>query len=336
MSSLTTKHLKYAIPAAAFLMNALTAQTIIEDANESLNQEDPIWAFQEGEEAPMLLEEEFEDVGPQYLLTPGSAAHEWFRAILDLQWFNSTNPTFTDDNSQESADVMVATAQIAAVSPEYAVLEGSAEIQGGYRYQLFEYGNLSGDEIINGQPVSQNDFRAHTLFVDSKWEKDDWRVTGGLRYTQLDNSLSGHDFYNEFVLSWGLARNFSLSSDALLTLSYHGSAFFTESETGAVFFRDDFNDRVSNGLNARLTYRVNSKLFIQPNARLTYSDYSSDPNGDREDTITSIGCTLSYYVKPDIVIRLFANYRNRDTNGVGIADYSNLDTGLGGNFSFKF
>lgn len=331
---LSLSHL--ALCAGSLIAPSLFAQSIIETANESLDQEDPAAAFEAGELAPVLYDGELEDIGPQYLLLPGKPAHDWFRTLFDMQWFNSTNPTLADDSDRRSADLLVATAQFGLMTPEKTYFGGKTSLLSGYRYQYFEYGEITGqDTLINGSPVNTSDFKGHTFFADGVWNKEDWKATLGLRYTRLNNQTNGSNFYNETVLSWGLSRSFSVGQNALLTFAYDGAAFSTESAVGAIFFRDDLNDRLANALSARLIYRINSKLFLQPSVRLNYSDYDNTTGG-REDLTTSAGATLSYYVNKDTVARIFASYQTRDSNGAGVADYSNIDAGIGGSFSFNF
>lgn len=317
------------------LASSLTAQSIVDEANEAIEQDDPASQFTQGERAPLLYEGELEDVGPQYLLVPGQPQHNWFKTVIDLQWFNTTNPTLTTDSNKRSADLMIATAQFGLTSPEKPLWGGRARFDGGYRYQYFEYGEITGDVEINRQAVSQNDFKGHTVFTDGLWQKGNWSARAGIRFTRLDNNTSGDNFYNEVVPTWGVERSFAYGNDTRITLAYDGAAHFTTSN--AVFLiRDDFNDRVTNALSLRAICRLNSKLFFQPKIRANYAVYSDDPNGDREDLTLSAGVTLSYYAKPNLILRVFTNYQERDSNGVGIADYSNVDAGLGGSFTYRF
>jgi hypothetical protein len=331
-------HLTHGLALASiFVASRLSAQTILDNVNDSLANEDPASQFKTGQRAPMLFEDELKDVGPQFLLIPGTPAHDWFRALLDFQWFNTTNPTLAEDGNRRSADLMVGTAQFGILTPGKSIVQGTVDLHAGYRYQYFEYGELTGDDmLINGQAVRNSDFRAHTVFADGRWSSNDWHLITGARYTELNNNTGGHNFYNEFVLSWGVSKDFYFGQNALVTLGYDGSVYNTVSETGAAFLRDDFNDRVSHAVSARLVYRVNSKLYLQPYLRVNYADYEEDLNGERRDVTSSMGASLSYYFMPNTSVRLFVKYQTRDSNGAGISDYSSVDTGVGGSISFKF
>ena len=312
-------------------------QTVLDTANEKLEDDtsNPFIGPQNEGTAPMLLEDEFEDIGPQYLLVPGKPIHNWFSGLLDIQWMNSSNPTQADDNRKKSADLRVLTAQVHAVTPEKNFAGGRFSALAGFRYQIFDYGTLSGDKNINGIPVSQNDFEAMTLFGHAKWNYEQWKLQLGLRWTQLNNDSGGSDFYHELVPSFSLGHEFVLSKNTMLTAEYDIAHYATTGQS-AFNIRDDFNDRVTQGFSLRLLHRLSPKLYLQPMARVQYAIYSDDPNGDREDTTYSLGLNLSYYHNSYIVLRLFSNYQNRHSNGLGITDYDNLNLGMGGSLSYKF
>lgn len=314
------------------------AQSLIDESNASLEADDAASVFA-GEVVdhapPQLYPGELEDLGPQYLLTPGTPAHDWLMALLDLQWLNSTNPTQAEGNSGRSADLRILTAQFGLQTPDKAVAGGQLAAQLGLRYQNFAYGQLTGDVVINGLPVSSSDFDAGSVFSEVKWTSGPWQARAGLRWTTLNNDQNGSDYYNEWAPSLALSRHFSLGSNTRLTLAYDG-AYYVTNGVSVLTIRDDFNDRYSNALSLRLLYRLSSKVFIEPNARVNYTVFTDAPNGDREDTTASLGLNLSYYFNQDAVLRLFTTYQERQSTGLGIADYDNLDIGLGGTLSFQF
>ena len=322
------------------LLSVGQAQSLIDESNASLEAEDAPSVFEEEEESytlsqpPLLYPGELEDLGPQYLLTPGTPAHDWLMALLDLQWLHSTNPTQAEGDSGRSADLRILTAQFGLQTPDKAVAGGQLAAQLGMRYQQFEYGQLSGDVVINGLAVSASDFDGTSVFSEAKWTRGSWQARAGLRWTTLNND-SGSDYYNERVPSWALSRHFSIGANTRLTAAYDG-AYYATNGVSVLTIRDDFNDRFSNALSLRLLYRLTSKCFVEPSARINYTVLTDDPNGDREDTTAGLGLNLSYYFNHDAVLRLFANYQERRSTGLGIADYENLDLGLGGTLSFQF
>jgi hypothetical protein len=316
------------------------AQTLIDESTASLEAEDAPSVFEEEEQTyaqtpPMLYPGELEDLGPQYLLTPGTPAHDWLMALLDLLWLYSSNPTQAEGDSGRSADLRILTAQFGLQTPDKAVAGGQLAAQLGLRYQNFEYGRLSGDVLINGLPISNSDFDAGSVFSGAKWTRGPWQARAGLRWTTLNNDQEGSGYYSEWTPSLALSRHFSIGSNARLTVAYDGAYYVTKG-VSELTIRDDFNDRYSNALSLRLLYRLSSKCFVEPNAGINYTVFTDDPNGDREDTTASLGLNLSYYCNKGAVLRLLATYQERRSTGVGIADYDNLEIGLGGTLSFQF
>lgn len=202
--------------------------------------------------------------------------------------------TSAEKADRKSADLFVLTAQIGVVPPKKTLPGGQYELLTGLRYQLFDYGTLSGDVLINNRRISESHFQANTVFSDLKWKRDAWKAQFGLRWTSLDNSTVGSNLYNELVPNWSLSRDYILATNTMLTASYGGSWYITESRSTSSFIRDDFNDRVSNALGLSLLQRLSPDLYLQPSARMNYSIYTDDLNGDREDTTYSLGLTLIY------------------------------------------
>ena len=326
-----------------FFASVGQAQTLIDASNAALEAEDAPAVFAEAEaetgagisQPPLLYPGELEDLGPQYLLTPGTPAHDWLMALLDLQWLSSSNPTQAEGDAARSADLRILTAQVGLQTPNKLLAGGQLAAQLGLRYQNFEYGQLSGDVEINGLPLSANDFDAGTVFSEAKWTHGPWQARAGLRWTSLNNDQNGSDYYNEWAPSWALSRHFSVSANARLTAAYDG-AYYATNGVSVLTIRDDFNDRYSNAFSLRLLYRLSAQVFVEPNARITYTVFTDDPNGDREDTTASLGLNLSYYFNQSAVLRLFATYQERQSTGLGIADYDSLDLGLGGTLSWQF
>lgn len=314
----------------------LFAQTPIESANQNLNSAET-WSSDSAQvdEIPLFFEDELDDIGPQYLLKPGIPPHDWIRAVIDSQWLYTSNPTLAADESAESTDLFVFTAQIAAAPRTKKWLDGDLDLIGGYRLQVFRYAAFTPDVEVNGLALSENNFDAHTLFANLSWARDAWVAQAGIRWTRLDNSDNPGGFYNEVVPTVRVSRSFSISQNTLLTARYEGSLFFTKSEAFRLQ-RDDFNDRVSQSISLGATHRILENFFFQPSIRVNYSIYTDDPNGDREDLTYSFNSTFSYRFGSSASIRFFTGYQFRDSNGTGIVDYENLDIGWGANLSLRF
>lgn len=313
------------------------AQSPLETANEALDPDSQL-AFPETEgglkEVPALSDEENADLGPQYLLVPGTPAHNWFLALADFQWLRSSNPTLDDSAISEASDLAVATAQFGIETPAKAFLGGSISANGGIRYQIFRYGTID-EATIAGVPVDRNDFEGTTFFSKANWSKENWMVGLGLRWTQLDNNAQGSGFFEEFVPSWEVSRDFYTGPNTRVRLRYDGAYFATDSKALVAPF-NDLNDRLSNSLSVSLLHRINRKLFIEPSIRYTFADYQGDLYNDREDKTLRLGASLSYFPQENLQLRLFSGYQKRNSNELGIVDYENWDLGLGTTLSMRF
>lgn len=314
------------------------AQTSPETVGEGLGETPSNATFpgdaQPDRKIPSVVDEEDEDLGPQYLLVPGTAAHQWFQAVADFQLLRSSNPTLDSASVREASDLAVATAQFLVQSPDKSILGGDANALVGLRHQVFRYSNLD-DTEINGLPVDRSDFEGTTFFSNLSWEKDNWQAGLGLRWTQLDSASQGSGFFEEVVPSWELSRDFYTSPNTRIRLKYAGAYHATESDAFLPQF-DDLNDRLSNTFSVSWLQRLNQKFYLEPSARITYADYQGETSDSREDTTIRLGAALSYFPSEAIQIRFFTGYQKRNSDGVGIVDYENWDLGIGTTFSARF
>lgn len=316
----------------------LAAQSPLEAITEAFDNASKNSAFSadpNGEQAvSSFFDEEDADIGPQYLLVPGTPAHDWFQAVADFQLLRSSNPTLDVSSVSAASDLAVATFQIQAQSPERNFLGGRANVAAGMRYQLFRYGTLS-DTNIAGLPVDQNDFEGYSFFTNLNWRKNNWSSSLGLRWTGLDNDIQGSRFFKELVPTWELNRDFFTGLDTRIRLKYDLAYHATESSSFLPPF-DDLNDRLAHSLSVSLLHRLDTKLYIEPTARVTYADYQGSLNGNREDTTIRLGASLSYILRENIQLRVFTGYQKRESNTPGIVDFENWDLGLGSTLSMRF
>jgi len=307
----------------------------LEQANESLGAESSDSVFPSvKDEIPSFSDEETEDLGPQYLLVPGTPAHNWFQAVADFQLIRTSNRTLDDASTREASDLAVATAQFRAQTPDRSFLGGDLNASAGLRYQLFRYGTFD-DSTINGVPVDQNDFEGYSFFTNLAWQKGNWRAGLGLRWTGLDSDTQGSRFFEELVPSWELSRDFFSGPNTRIRLKYEGAYYATDSQAFLPQF-DDLNDRLAHSLSLSLIHRLDPKLYVEPSAKVTYANYDGSLNNDREDTTLRIGASLSYFLHENIQLRLFTGYQKRDSTGAGIVDYENWDLGIGTTLSARF
>ncbi len=317
---------------------AVVAQSPLEAIQEAFSNASPNSAFSvdpAGEQAlSSFFDEEDADVGPQYLLLSGTPAHEWFQALIDLQLLRSSNPTLDINSIKKASDLAVATFQITAQTPDRSFLSGNINATAGMRYQLFRYGTLM-DTDIAGFSVDRNDFEGYSFFTNLNWRKNNWSSSLGLRWTGLDNDLQGSRFFEELVPTWELSRDFYTGLNTRWRVKYDAAYHATKSRSFLPPF-DDLNDRLAHSLSLTVLHRLNSKLYMEPTARVTYADYHGDLNSSREDTTLRFGTSLSYVLNEHIQFRLFTGYQKRHSNAPGIVDYENWDLGLGTTLSMRF
>lgn len=284
---------------------------------------------------PYLYDGELEDVGPQFLLRPGDRRHQWWRFLVDTQWFFNSNPTLADSSDRVETDVLINTVEFRGRSPAYETLGGRLELTGGAWIQNYFYGTASGPRRqAGGRDINDFNFTALTAFVSTDYSHGPWIGSLSLRWTRLSNVSGDDGFYREWAPSWQLGDRFAFGRDDLLTIRYQGSYHLTTSET-FFFIRDDLNDCWSNGVSAVWTRRIAPQWFLQPYASASYEYYTNDP-ADRREWIYGGGAALIYQFGPDFSARVFTNYQKRDSNRAEFADYQQWTAGLGGSLSFTF
>jgi len=288
---------------------------------------------------PYLYDGEFEDIGPQILLVPGSSKHLWFQALIDSQWLYNSNPTFTTSDQKVGADVWITTAELRVIAPAFEInafgeSDGLLEFSAGGWAQTYVYGTLTGrDEIVQGIPMKDNDFTGITFFGELEYEQGPWFAGAGIRWTRLSNTNGSEGFYREWVPSWELGYRVPVGDRNLIALRYDGSWHSTENETFNVL-RDDLNDRWSNTLSVVWTRLIVPGWFLQPYAALTYDSYT---NADgREDLTGLAGVVLAWQINDFLTTRILASYRHRESNKDFIADYDQFNTGLGISLNARF
>lgn len=311
---------------------ALSAQNLLERGSEDRSMPEGSQQM----EIPVFFEDEMDDIGPQYLLTPGTPPHDWFHAVLDGQILYVSNPTLADDDSANGTDLIVLTAQFEARSRGENLLGGEAFVSAGLRYQVFQYGSLSDpDELVDGLPVSANDFEAASVYGYIKWTRDKWDVRVGLNWSELYNDSSSGGFYKELFPSISVSRIVTLDEATILRLGYSGSWYFSQSESFALP-RDDFNDRITNTLSASIMHQLFEGFTVSPGLSANSSVYTNDLNGGRDDI--TLAATLFFTFDPfeHASFRFQIGAQKRYSSQDAIVEYESYDSGLGGTFNYSF
>jgi hypothetical protein len=278
-----------------------------------------------GELAPELYEKENVDLGEQR--TIGRARRTYFEALVDSQFFDTSNVYLTH-SSKTNSTIWVNTVQLALAPAAYAVGPGLLAPRLGFRSQWYNYG-LDGTR----NNLGELDFNAQTIFVDGiyRWHRL-WQFSAGLDATRLLEQGSYDEFYKEFLPHWGVDRFFPLDSKTVLAVGYYGAYHVTEADVSP---NSSVNDRLDQAVTLSLGRQLVPRLIAQPFYRFQYTRYMRAPT--RNEYWNTVGFSLNYYIARWVSVRAFLNYDIKDTDDRAHAfDYTKLDAGLGLAGIFRF
>ena len=289
-------------------------------------------------EAPIITEDELEDVGPQYLLR-FKPSREWFEALFDSQYYYTSNFNLNEKESKLNrvgeidTGVLVSTAQFAFAPTPFPFWDGSLSPRIGYRHQWYNYGLDNTENQLN-----DFDFDVQTIFGEVAYNfLENWYARIGLNWTRLlnhentGNRKDYSEFYKEYLPEWEIQRFIKISSESLLVIGYEGNYHHTEVDPLPNAY---INDRMDHILTLSYLHQITSKILLQPYYRFTYTDFWE--NGDRNDFLHSIGLITSYHFNRWANLRLCGNYDKRETDDPLIPDYKKIDAGGGATLIFRF
>ncbi len=293
---------------------------------------------------PTLYEGELEDIGPQYLLLE-NPPHEWFFVSADAQDYYTSNATLSDTATW--SDVAVLTAQFGVnVKPiKLGASGGKVDISGGYRYQNFIYGALSGrrdhtvaDAVLK---LSDLDFSTHTLFSQAEWSQGGWFAGAGLRYSAYIQASDDKTSYQEYVPSVHGGYRWTASERDFITVDADADYRFTRTpkSVAGISVEGDRNDRYDLGLNLAYAHVFGTGVLVQPSYRLQYTNFTeggsvAQPTNAREDLFHTFTLTVAYYHNRYFSVRTYASAEFRNSNEA--VDYSNYNVGAGVMASLTF
>lgn len=321
--------------AGAMTLPTVRAQTPgaahqVESVQQRRAADESVQKFKEGESVPEIAPGENSDVGPQSVVVV-KPRKKWFEATADVQYFYTDNMFLTDGNEQ-SADVLVSTAEVALAPEAYPLAGGQLAPRVGYRHQWFDFGLWGAKFGSSSFDLNNFDFNAQTPFVNLRWSREDWIVDAGFDYTRLLTTSDYDEFYHESVPHWGVQRLFTLCPKSVLAVGYEGDYRFTAAST---FSNQDFNDRTDHGLFVAATYSLCAHAVVQPYYRFKYTHFTASQN--RDDYLNSFGIGLYCFFTRQISARVFFAYELLSSDGSSAgADYGRLDTGGGVNFNIRF
>jgi len=253
--------------------------------------------------------------------------------MADAQAYFTDNAALTEHN-RVASDVSVLSAQAAVRFPELDLGDGELAFSGGYRFQDFSYGLLSGrtDHDVNpsGLTLRQLDFRTHTGFLRGDWtDASGWFAGSEGRFTAYVSSYSDKTTYQEWsptvyggkVVTLGEANFLTLSADADYRFSH---TMFTLGAVGA-----DLNDRYDLGFNVAYAHVFGEHWVVQSAYRFQYSQFTrgaGTTNANRMDYTHSLSLTVAYVIDRHFSIRAYGSYEARDA--VNAPD--DFQAGIGG------
>jgi len=289
------------------------------------------------EKVPMLYEGELEDTGPQYLLA-AKPKHKWFNISSDFQIYRTDNATLAPNNTGAS-DVSVLTLQGVVQGEVMDWFGVQAVPRGGFRYQSFWYGALSGrDHRIGpagGLPVKNNDFMTYTPFGEVNLQKGSILGSFGVRYAAFtnDNAVTSGTFYQEWVPYWLAGYQWSIAQNQNLTAQYDGDFRFTNSQSGGLQ-PVGWNDRTDHAFSLIYNYILGGNWVIQPSYRFQYSYYTYSAR-QRNDVYNTLSLVVAYYFNDWAAVRFLTSYEWRSSSELG-NNYQNYNIGVGANLSYSF
>ena len=292
---------------------------------------------------PTLYEGELEDVGPQMLLLE-NPPHRWFFADADLQNYYTSNAALAD--SATWSDVTVFTAGAGVNGKPLDTAGGKLALSGGYRYQTFQYGLLSGraDHTLAdsaGVKLDRLDFSTHTGRLDADWTRGGWSAGVSGRYTAYIQDSDGKTTYQEWVPSVRGGYRFTLSERDFLSVDLDAAYRFTRTPRSAagLSVEGDRYDRYDLGASVAYTHVFGSSFLLRPAYRFQYSDFTEGgaiirPTNDRDDFLHTLSLTAGYYYNRNVSVRVFGSCEFRESDEA--ADYSNVNAGAGAMVALTF
>ncbi|MDB6018306.1 MAG: hypothetical protein JWR19_2795 [Pedosphaera sp.] len=283
---------------------------------------------QSGDTAPEIFPGESQDVGPQSVLKI-KPRRQWVDATADSQYFYSDNAFLAHDNPQRSG-LLASTVQIALAPTPYQLGSGLSAPRLGFRQQWFNFFEYQS----HSPSFDTADFNVQTIFIDERWQHEQWFIGAGLDYTRLLTASTYDQFYSEFVPRWEAQRIVPLCPQSALAFSYEGFYHFTDA-SGSLFLQpqNSFDDRLDQVIQVSLNFNPCSHVVVQPYYRFKYTHFTS--NVDRNDDLHSVGLGLYCFFNQRLSARAFVNYDRRNSTDT-LAEYRQFNAGGGLNFTLRF
>jgi hypothetical protein len=281
---------------------------------------------------PELFADEYQDVGPQYLLSAarGQPVELW----SELEITRSSNATLVEANPTASTITSAQAGGTWHFAPR-ARWGGQMALETGFRVQTYRYGLLADPKrLINFLEIDRNNFDLIGAHLGASWRRDGWLVLTALRGASLRNRGNDRVFYQEAVLDWQVYRSWRLGARGALTVGWDGAVRATQTDSFGLLARG-WNNRTDLGLLAAVDQQLgNTSWRLQPAVRVQGSHYTSRGR-DREDVHASGRLSL---IRPfgGAELRFGLGYDRRESSEAIIADFSKWDLSLAGRMVWRF
>ncbi len=292
---------------------------------------------------PSLYEGELEDVGPQMLLME-RPPHDWFFAAADLQNYYTSNAAL--DETATWSDVSVFTAEAGVNAGPFSFADGKLAVSGGYRYQTFKYGWLSGrtnHDIANsaGVKLDRLDFDTHTGHLEAEWTHGGWFAGVSARYSAYFAFADYSSTYSEWVPALHGGYRFTLSERDFISADFDADYRFTSTprSVAGLSVEGDRYDRYDLGATFAYTHVFGTSFLLRPAYRFQYSDFTEGgsiirPSNGRDDFLHTLSLTAAYFFNRNLSARVFGSCEFRESDEA--SDYANYNAGAGALVSLTF
>lgn len=321
---------------AAAQPSASSATQQQENLQRTADQQQIMASLKAGTNAPEIYEGESSDVGPQHILrTVPRRTH--FEVKADSQFLYTDNALLTSPRSPST--IWVNTISAAYTPPAYRVGEGRLSPTIGVASQWYNYGIGEGD-TIQGINVHDLNFDVQSAFVGAKYLlPSDWSFFGEFDYSRFVTEHNYYEFYHDFSPMIGVQRLFKLRDNLVLAGSLKGDYHDTWKAYQPLSPYHNSEDRFDGTATISLYYQVVPKLVVQPYYQYQYSRYQHRvlfPTQTRNDRLNSLGVSAAYYFTPNVAVRTFVNYNDKESSDSPTLAYHEYNVGVNLSGTFRF
>lgn len=359
------------------LVTSLVAQDARISQTEELNRRRDLKVgipnlldLREEEQAPEVIPGDRDDLGPQYIVKR-KLVRRWWDVKFDTQYLYTSNMLLQANNWHNKAvdTTLLATTAEFSFAPDPILLGENALLPKiGFRHQWFNYAlgdtepmfRYAGDTVQNDKRgYKRFDFDSQTIFGNLNYLVDQkWLFGLGFDFTRLlthenvadapTQTQNYSEFYKEYVPSWSVARIFQITPVTMAVIGYEGKLRYTDADNNNSLDnldgtdRHELNNRLDSILSLSLRQQIVPTVFVQPFARLQYSNYNiNDHRQDlvyrnREDITFTGGSSFSWEVTDWFTVSCFGSYEQRTSTAERIEEYDKFDLGGGLSANFRF